>query len=250
VITVTVPEYQFRNALRGYAKDRKMELSEVMQQQARLLAVKLATVTLPKGLGVDAKATGERNVRADIHKLAITPEELLLKVRTQSSTWGQRFEAYVRAGRWDDVFNMMQNSPGLAFYALESSISQAQHGEAFRGGKISRHSVKYVVTNPESLKTLTEHLVARVGHAKGGWADVARRLGGTRGIPSWVTRHTGRGRATIRTMTDMPLIILTNEVHYIRDILKPADIEAAIFLQKKNMIAHMTHRSRTANGKI
>ena len=76
----------------------------------------------------------------------------------------------------------------------------------------------------------------KVGFGKSGWATVARTLGGTRGIPGWVSRNKGPG--AVQDMTgdrDNPRIVMSNSVRYINLILRQSEINKALMFQQERM---------------
>jgi hypothetical protein len=73
--------------------------------------------------------------------------------------------------------------------------------------------------------------VARVGEGKAGWAACAKILGGTRGLPQWVTRHAGKiagGFVGKNYSGQIKTVRLENQVRYAQNLLSPGDKAQAV----------------------
>jgi hypothetical protein len=71
-------------------------------------------------------------------------------------------------------------------------------------------------------------LIQKVGFAKGGWATCAAQLGGTRGIPAWVTRHKTPGTVIDETESENPKITIRNDVNYTSKVLSDSNVQGAL----------------------
>lgn len=91
-------------------------------------------------------------------------------------------------------------------------------------------------------KPLQQHIARqqkKAGLAKGGWATCARLLGGTRGIPGWVSRHKkAQGSIIDQTKGKDPSVTLVNGVPYSREILARDAMRQA----QKNVVLNMEKR--------
>ena len=74
----------------------------------------------------------------------------------------------------------------------------------------------------------TNEIKKRVGFAKSGWADCAKKLGGTRGIPAWIKNQKGdMGDVQKKFVGSSMEIILINKVKYIGKLVDNYHIKKA-----------------------
>jgi hypothetical protein len=84
-----------------------------------------------------------------------------------------------------------------------------------------------------------------VGIAKSGWAVCAGLLGGFRGIPKWVYRHTGGGRVNDKSQVGLgiaskPFVQMTNTIPWINNVISGATIQKSIDIQVLKMIKRLS----------
>ncbi|NDD54501.1 hypothetical protein EBZ39_11610 [bacterium] len=114
----------------------------------------------------------------------------------------------------------------------------------------NRRRIDFVVTNQGSLNQYLKKIQQRVGTAKGGWAACAKVIGGTRGIPGWVTRQTNRlagGSVVDNTRnTRNPFVSMTNSVPWIDKCLNDGQMQRAFDIQKEKMLSYIDRVIRSA----
>jgi hypothetical protein len=85
-----------------------------------------------------------------------------------------------------------------------------------------------IVKDAQKLKTYVVTETKKVGFGKGGWAACARALGGTRGIPGWISRQNAPGTVVENYGATVMSITMTNQVPYASSILSPAQKQEAV----------------------
>jgi hypothetical protein len=106
-----------------------------------------------------------------------------------------------------------------------------------------------IVKNPAALKSYVDSEMKKVGEGKGGWATCADALGGTRGIPGWVSRQNSPGRVVESYKAELSSVTMTNLVPYADQILTETEKQNAIEIAAerlgksvKRAFQEITHR--------
>src|SRR6266853_5635650 len=76
-----------------------------------------------------------------------------------------------------------------------------------------------IVRDSQKLKTYVASEQKKVGFGKGGWATCARVLGGTRGIPGWVSRQSSPAQVLEDYGSERSKVVMTNVVPDASEIL-------------------------------
>jgi len=251
-----------KSKLKGIQPALQRVIPDMVQRAARLAAVSCAISTQPYGSGSDAKNAGETAVVSDIKKVYGTPGEIFGMIRAINPAQATAFWKYFQAGnlkRCQGIYEatvskgMRLNAPWGRFDggALHKSARQSR-------GRVASHQGKLlIVTNPSALKTYIGKKKKLVGFAKGAWAQMARQLGGIRGLrsqaslddashditASWITRHRNAPCRIQRFDNGSKSYVLaTSFVDYADDTLplserKQAEYIARMRLKKNIMIA-------------
>lgn len=255
-VTFTVNDKKFQRALRNFYAGSQKDRAEILRAQARLIAVNLAHQTAPFGTDKGAKLKGETSIKADVNRVyksaAVTHRNIWnsgkganLKHVEDSRQAAAAFIRMIRTGKTAEAEKLLEDLNleryrGTSVGSFDSglAIKKARHGAR---RKVSQNQfVNLVVQNQQALSRYTKQVVARVGMAKAGWATPAKYLGGTRGIPAWVTRHSeGRALGSIKDQSQKdtrPFIQITNHVPYVSKCISPAQIQRALDNQRQKMI--------------
>jgi hypothetical protein len=121
--------------------------------------------------------------------------------------------------------------------------------ESARYGKSKRvpknQFVRQIVTKDNPLARYFKDKRGNVGIAKSGWAVCAGLLGGFRGIPKWVYRHTGGGRVNDKSQTGLgtfskPYVQMTNTIPWINNVISGVTIQKSIDIQVLKMIKRLS----------
>jgi hypothetical protein len=245
----------FSYQLKRYALAKKISFAKAIKQQGRLVAVNLAFQTQPLGDSGQAKAQGEGAARRDIDRVYKSGKQTTGVIKksgtsngktlTQNAEQaGRAFARYVLKGQNDAATTILQRLQIPKYH--ETIVRPMDAGSAH---KASRHGARRVVPRNTFVKvsvpreaqidSYVKQITQRVGIAKAGWAHCAKQLGGSRGIPQWVTRHAGR-RATGSVIDNSEAaseqyVTMINQVPWIDKCLNAGQIQRALDMQKEKM---------------
>lgn len=255
-VKFSVDDRKFQRALRNFYSGTQKDRSDILKAQGRLIAVNLAFQTAPFGTDKGAKLKGEISVRADVNRVykgvPVTHREIWnsgkgadLNFIQGSRQAAAAFVRMMRAGKFAEAEKLLDDlnldryrGTSVGPFDSGAAIKKARYGNR---RKVSRNQfAELVVKNQPALNRYAKQVMARVGLAKAGWASPAKYLGGTRGIPSWVTRHTdGRALGSIDDQSQRsarPFIRITNHVPYVSKCISPTQIQRALDNQRQKMI--------------
>lgn len=220
-----------RNAARGFrrrAVQMERTLPTLMRRAGRLCAVSLATQTQPFGVGANAQQLGQVAVIRDIRKVYALPSDAF-------PLFGSKFEAagfwkLIQAKDWAGATAILHRDC-RQFSGLE--IRPFDGGQAHRANRVhgrvkANQTPVYVVQDPAELKDYINREIAQVGFAKAGWAICALALGGTSGLPDWITKHKAPGRAEQRNSPGLSEVVLVNQVTYASEVLSESQKRVAV----------------------
>ncbi len=198
----------------------KNSLPGYLRQEARLTAVALAFQTQP--FGDNSQAAGIAATATDIRRVYITPGQAYddLDPKAQPGFWKA-----VSARAWDRAQRILRRS---ARNFSSTQIQPFDGGAAHRQlrnnqGRIPKsQKAVMIVQDAAKLKSYVDSETKKVGFGKGGWAACAQALGGTRGIPGWVSRQKSPGTVAERYHTAISSVVMTNEVPYASEIITAA----------------------------
>src|SRR5215469_6431578 len=209
--------------------DLKNSLPGIMRQEARLACVDLAYVTQPYGNDEASRFEGQIAVNRDVYKVYTTPGKAYDDISPPEKQ--KAFWRFVNRSQWDKAQQILSaNGKALKFTPIQAFDGGAAHQQhRNRLGKINESQKPVmIVKDPEKIKAYIASEVAKVGEGKGGWATCAKQLGGTRGIPGWVSRQGSPGSVEEHYDQAKVKIIMTNQVPYASDILDDAHKAQAV----------------------
>jgi hypothetical protein len=219
---------KLQNRSRGFANSIEDELDRA----GRLISVSLATSAQPYGIDDQARNKGEAATSSDIRRCYATP--------------GQVFEAFpddgkaasfwraIKSGDFTKAQTIMQaHCPKFANKEIRPFDGGATHRNLrnARGRVSKRQEPVFVVQTTRNLTAYVQREVTHVGEGKAGWAACAKILGGSRGLPQWVTRQAGKlaaGFVGKDYRADVKKVRLENRVHYAQNLLTPKDKADAV----------------------
>ena len=222
-----------------------------MRQEARLCCVALAYASQPYGDDEKSRAEGQVAVNRDVYKVYTTPGKAYDDISPPEKQ--KAFWRFVNRAQWDKAQQILStNGKSLKFtpiQAFDGGTAHQQHRN--RLGKINESQKPVmIVKDPQKLKAYVASEVSKVGEGKGGWATCARQLGGTRGIPGWVSRQGSPGNVEEHYDEAKVTIVLTNEVSYSSDILDPAHKAQAVNISIDRLLKSIQVAERNAAKKI
>lgn len=251
VVFFKVEDREFRSSLRRYALAKKMEFAEAIKRQARLVAVNLAFQTQPFGDEAGRRA-GEGAIRKDL-----TPDKGIFK--PLNKLWmseALRMQEYAPenfqrrfTNKNGDVWlseqdKILTNLAAMKEFHKSMRTSGGRKRTSQAGNKtrdIGRHGAanRGIVTN-DNLNRYVQSVQKKVGIAKAGWASCAKQIGGTRGIPQWVTRHankmqTGSVIDNTKAAGNEQYVLMQNNVPWIDKCLTENQMQRALDIQREKM---------------
>lgn len=249
MITVQVNSQAWTSALEQYRREEKKDLGQILRQQGRLLAVQLALITRPTGKSSAVRDSQRKSIENDVLRGLWSYERLAEKLGHAGTEWTKRVSEAARAGNAAALRALFDGStwePVAINPAVDTakalSIRDPKTGKSRRNIPVSQ---KQVVTAANSITNFARKRAEKGGIGKGGWAGAAVPLGGTRGIPGWVNKHSKHGTAVDHASKDEnPYVVLRNNVRYILTICDEAQVRAATVAQQNNFIRHLEHRKR------
>jgi len=266
--SLTVDASKLQKALKAFIGNTKAEASKEMRIQARMLCVSLANSTQPFGKDASAKATGEKAVTRDIDRVyksgttAVRDIASLPLPRGKTATQNAKQAAAALAGllqgrttgkRGAKIVSAAQDLLDRINYKpyVNTRIGVFDQGQAHNKARFGRRKsvpknqfVSQVVTKDSQLTKYFKEKRGNVGIAKSGWAVCAGLLGGFKGIPKWVYRHTGGGRVNDQSgrglgIVSKPFIQMTNTIPWINAVISTASIQKSIDIQITKMIKRL-----------
>jgi hypothetical protein len=269
--SLTINPIKLQQALKAFVGNTKLEAAKEMKIQARLLCVSLANSTQPFGLNAKAKAIGEEAVTRDIDRVYKTSRTAVReigslpipagKTKTQNAKQAAAALAALVLGK---SFGKGKKGVGAQSAAqalidrlnykpyVYTRIGEFDRGSAHENARFGKHKrvpknqfVRQVVTKEAELARYFKQKRGNVGIAKSGWAVCAGILGGFRGIPKWVYRHTGGGRVVDRSQAktgafSKPYISMTNTIPWISNIISKSTVQRSIDIQVIKMIKRLS----------
>jgi len=256
-ISIKLQDVRFRQKLSNYYSGHVISSSKILRAQARLLAENLAFQTQPFGKDQKQKQMGEMAVERDIRRVYKTAGEIGLSDRLSYSirqaTKGQdknksqtpdnmarAFVSLISRGKYSEATKLLQRV-GVSQQEITQipigKMESARHGSRKR---VSSNQLPLRIVSSGQIKTYINKIRKNVGIAKAGWAACARVVGGTRGIPQWVTRNIGRaGGGTVADSSmdkSRPRVVLLNNVPWINQCLSTSQLSQAVRIQYEKMV--------------
>jgi hypothetical protein len=269
--SLTINPIKLQQALKAFVGNTKLEAAKEMRIQARSLCVSLANSTQPFGLNAKAKAIGEKAVTRDIDRVYKTGSTAVReigslpiptgKTKTQNAKQAAAALAALVLGK---SFGKGKKGVGAQTAAqalidrlnykpyVYTRIGEFDRGSAHDNARFGKNRrvpknqfVRQVVTKETELARYFKQKRGNVGIAKSGWAVCAGILGGFRGIPKWVYRHTGGGRVVDNSKAvigsfSKPYISMTNTIPWIANVISKSTVQKSIDIQVIKMIKRLS----------
>jgi hypothetical protein len=237
VIIVKTDVTKARAKLIAMGRNVRRTLPEVLESEGRIVAISLAKSTQPFGTGADAQNMGERAVSRDIKKVYVTIGDVFDKLPISGTGDARQFWKLIKLGRYDAAQDILTKTGSNKFGTIPIGRfdAGALHRQARNAttGRVSQKSPSLIVTDGNALIAYGLSKVNLVGTGKSAWADIARQLGGTRGLrapklpggerditANWITRKRGPSRIDRDYGNQSrPILTLTSAVSYADNIL-------------------------------
>jgi hypothetical protein len=268
--SLIVDASKLQKALKAFIGNTKAEASKEMRIQARNLCVSLANSTQPFGKDAKAKTTGEKAVTRDIDRVykssATAVREIAAlplprgKTATQNAKQAAAALAAIILGKSFGSGKKGVKAQSSAQALIDrlnykpyvyTRIGQFDRGSAHQNARYGKYKrvpknqfVRQIVKKESELTKYFKEKRGNVGIAKSGWAVCAGLLGGFKGIPKWVYRHTDSGRVNDQSgkglgIVSKPFIQMTNTIPWINAVISAATIQKSIDIQITKMIKRL-----------
>jgi len=261
---LTVEAKRLTKALALWGKLNREEQTRELRKSGRALAVRLANVTQPYGMGTTAKKKGENAILRDIAAITkplnkewyaeaqrmrqFDPGAFRRRFTTKDGrVWLEEQDYELNASNIKEFHQKMRNrSTGRTKTAGMKTRDIGRHGAADRGYVLDKVQAKYI---KETQK--------KVGIAKAGWAECAAKLGGfsakgvsgVKSISRWIQKLISKyGNGSV-TVTDK-YVELKNSIPWIGRALSRSNLQRTLDIQRntlaKSVIAIVKHKSKEA----
>ncbi len=207
-----------------------------IRQEARLASVSLAFQAQPFGDNASTLASGQAAVSRDIYRVYTTPGKAFADIQDPRAQAG--FWKAVKTNAWNRATTILARSGSALKSTLIDNFDAGQSHRRLRnnrGGINQGQKPVMIVKDVPKLKSYIASEQKKVGEGKGGWATCARNLGGTRGIPGWVSRQNSPGQVIENYTANKSSVSLTNLVAYASEILSPSAMQDALRIAEERL---------------
>jgi hypothetical protein len=260
-VKVKINTTKLKAKLRSMSRNVHRTATEVLESEGRIAAISLAKSTQPFGTGADAQNMGERAVSRDIKKVYVTIGDVFASLPDSREGDAKQFWKLVQSGQYEAARQILSNTGSrfgkIPIGRFDGGSLHAQARNA-KTGRVSQKDPSLVVTDASALIDYGKSKVNLVGYGKSAWADLARQLGGTRGLrapklpggerditANWITRKGGKGHIT-RNYGDgsRPVLTLTSSVRYADNILSQSAMNNAVRIARNRIIKQIEMAAR------
>ena len=217
-------------AMRSILTHLGKDAAKVLKGHIRNLALDFAVGTKPQGKGNRSKKKGEEHIDNKINAV-YWPWKKAVKLLDAYYGAGLKsaFVKLVKEGRLAEATSLLEKIGMGRVRQRSFKVGMFDGGRLHRKQTTGKVREVLIVTDSQSVAAYLRKVKTRVGRAKGGFAQAAMGLGGTRGFPKWMTRHRGKlGKGSSEIRKDRVKITIRNFVPYIKDALLKVDEIAAI----------------------
>lgn len=235
------------NKIRAIGTVLQKPARELLEREARLVAISCAKSTQPYGTGGGALDLGQKAVSADIYKVYTTPGKAFADISDADAAKG-----FYKALRKGDIAKARQilsrTGNQLRSVLIGNFDGGATHKSARNSttGRVSQKRPGMIVVDTSRLKAYIEQKKALVGFAKSAWVNIARKLGGTRGLKetgdigaTWISRQRAPGDVSYGGDDKSPTITLTSRVKYADRVLPEAARSAAVAIARGRLAKNL-----------
>lgn len=223
----------------------------ILRQSARRVAVNLAYRTQPFGDGGDSTLkVSQKKILRDVKRTYASPAKVywLLKQHNLAAANG-----FWRAYKSGDLRALRKILPGTGLsLEYQRTALPDTHKDARNRGTRKANDWRAFSPNTKSVDRIVQKAQKRALLAKHGWAEVARDLGGVRGISRAVARKKGishkAGSAVESGTGDAMSIIWTNHVPYVGFLLPKTEMRMAL-KREEEIVADLVSRAMKANAR-
>lgn len=261
--SVSIEITKMDDLLKGYMAMTGKGLEQITRAHARLCAVELANRTQPFTSGPSSgparlkQATFylEKQIRRPV-RLREDVEDRLQKIEDESIR--QRVLNLFNAGRYDVLKVILHR---LKIIKSEEDFRILSGKEQIKKTHVERRSTRTGQTysrrgeinmSKAGIQGYVNEVAKRIGYAKSGWSECARKIGGmsgdgARGIPAFAKRQRSNHFSVETSGSDLnPSFTMTNTTPWIRRLLGSRDELDAQRIAREKMVKAMQRTIKEA----
>lgn len=196
-ITISFDTSKMERKLQEFAAVTNRDTKTVMREEMGLLVKRCIELTPPphgRGGGAAAKKQGEGAIKRDVGRVYFSLRKFADVIKSPRLKQGM-LNALNR-GDFDAISEIMREMKQSTKAVTTARVAFQQQFRNNRG-IVTRGTKKTGVFDENSMIDVVNQLIGHVGKAKAGWMPAARAFG-TKGIPAWVSRHSGEGSSELR----------------------------------------------------
>lgn len=226
--------------LKRLSRDLNKTADQTVTEIAQIGAKQLAFRMQPWGVNEKAKKVAENAVYKDVNRAYDYIGQTYNTLRKVSRRLATAYAVAAREGNFVEAEKYAKRV--IADYKMRSSDAGGAHLESVRG---KRGRVPSTNTNVMGIRSNSEidnikmEMVERAGTAKAGWLQAGKNIGGKGRIPSWLSKSERLGYGTIQRKGWGTVVILTNLVTYVSNVLTTQIISNAQAYGIKNQVNKM-----------
>jgi len=207
VFNINIETVVFTDKINEYQRLTQKAMADVLKEQARLLAERLAKLTYPASY-----AQGRKRVSIDIGRVYLSNRWFEEIFQFKNQKLGERVKDAVYGKDQTTLEAIFQNSTRLNRIRIEP-FDRARHKSLRRAGRVLvPNPFSFPLSQQSDVNALVKEKQGNVGLAKRGWANCAAQLGKT--VPKWLSKS-GAGQITDRSAdSEDAYIILSNQVPF------------------------------------
>tara|TARA_R110000765_G_scaffold72812_2_gene142268 strand:- start:567 stop:1340 length:774 start_codon:yes stop_codon:yes gene_type:complete len=236
---------RFMKALNDMAAITGKPTEEIMRQQGRIIAEKLAWFTPRVGKTAKIGKQHMKDVRSTIDMVYISPLQMAKTVSKRAGLKdGKKWGNYARKrmiGKAQGMIDRLGITRGASGQRIEVGMFDGgnRHTRRLKG----RKGTALVVLDYKSVTAYKKKKLAQVGALKAGWAAAARDLGGVGKLPKYITRkHKTRGFGKVKGKGGKVSVKISNRSNYIKKNREMSDFFNTQSDNMRKVIARMVKR--------
>ena len=234
--TITFDRAAFGANIRGLQRATGKAMSEIVKQQAGLIArdsMKLTPPFLGKRAGgrpiADSwgvhRRVGEAAVARDVGRVFMAMQDSPLYEHPELGKYIKKYVRQRRIGAIEKITSQMGSSRPVLLAADRETHVKARSGKGrVKGGPYA------MVLDRATIARYTKQAKASVGKEKSNWVPALRKLMPRYAIPKWISRHAGIGSADTSHLLDQvrPSVIISAVLKYGGNYAELRILESAI----------------------
>lgn len=237
-----------RSKILAIGKVLQQPMRDLLTREARLVAISCAKSTQPYGSGSDARDSGLKAVNRDIRRVYATTGKAFADIANVGAAKG--FWKAIQKGNIAKAQAILDaNGRILRGVPIQSFDGGGAHKSArnTKTGRVSQKRPGMIVLKTKALDAYVAAKQKFVGFGKSAWANIARQLGGIRGLKAegseitanWISRNQGKGTVDWSGDANNPIVTLTSRVRYASQILSETERRQAVAIARGRLVKNL-----------